>query len=198
MKKRLVSLLLAIVLVVGMFPMGLETVAATNVAAAAAAGSSEKGEMSRADYEALGFDLGLETTDESYIGPGNSTMNVKNELYLNYNGSSHYGWVLRDNLNLNHSSWSSYGTIGAYKLYGQYRNGDWAHLNEGNGYTNGQTGGEASVIGSGIESKNSHLLRTYETSVAFRSVSGKEDRVAQLYVKSAVNRADFTACLEIV
>ncbi|MBQ7120469.1 MAG: fibronectin type III domain-containing protein [Oscillospiraceae bacterium] len=198
MKKRLVSLLLAIVLVVGMFPMGLETVAATNVAAAAAAGSSEKGEMSRADYEALGFDLGLETTDESYIGPGNSTMNVKNELYLNYNGSSHYGWVLRDNLNLNHSSWSSYETIGAYKLYGQYRNGDWAHLNEGNGYTNGQTGGEASVIGSGIESKNSHLLRTYETSVAFRSVSGKEDRVAQLYVKSSDKRADFTACLEIV
>ena len=188
---KLTSWLLAIVMIVGMIPAGIMTVAQ-------AATSSQKGEMSRSDYEALGFDIGLETTDESYIGPGNTTMNVRNELYLNYNGSSHYGWVLRDNLNLDHSSWSSYETIGAYKLYGQYRNGDWAHLNEGNGYTNGQTGGEASVIGSRIKSNNTHQLRTYETSIAFRSVSGKEDRVAQLYLKSSDNRADFTACLEIV
>lgn len=188
---KLSAWLLAIVMVVGMLPASLVTVVQ-------AADSSEKGEMSRSDYEALGFDIGLETTDESYIGPGNTTMNVRNELYLNYNGSSHYGWVLRDNLNLDHSSWSSYETIGAYKLYGQYRNGDWAHLNEGNGYTYGQTGGEDSVIGSRIKSSNSHQLRTYETSVSFRSASGKEDRVAQLYVKSSDNRVDYKACLEIV
>jgi len=191
MKKRLVSLLLAVVMLVGLLPMGAVTVAQ-------AAEPAEKGQLSRSDYESLGFSLDMDTSSESYIGPGNSVMNVKNELYLNYNGSSHYGWVLRDNLNLNHANWSSYGTIGAYKLYGQYQNGDWAHLNEGNGYTNGQTGGEDSVIGSDIKSKNTHQNRTYETAVAYRSASGKEDRVAQLYVRSAVNRADFEARLEIV
>ena len=116
MKKRVVSLLLAAAMLFGFVPAGLVTVSHAEEPAA------EKSEMDQSTYETLGFVVDLETSDESYIGPGNSVMNAKNELFLDYNGSSHYGWVLRDNLNLHHASWTNYGTIGAYKLYGQYIN----------------------------------------------------------------------------
>ena len=190
MLKRLLSILLVAAMLIGFFPAGVITVAHAEETA-------EKGEIDKSTLEMLGFTISADAPEESYLGPGNTTMAEKSELYLNYGGFRNYGWMLRENLNLYHN-WSSYENYGAYKLYGEYHNGDWADLEVGNGYTYGTTGGQASVIGSNVRSANAHLNRNYETSVEYRSASGKNDRVAQLYVVSAKDRVDFTAYLEII
>ena len=190
MRKRLLSMLLVVALLISLFPAGVATVAH-------AAEETEKSEINEATLEALGFALDEDAPDDQYFGPGNTTMATKNELYLNINGSSHYGWILRDNLNLNHPNWTSYKTIGAYALYGQYKNGDWANLSANNGYTNGQTGGDGTVIGR-YNKQEYHLNRAYETAEEYRTSSGKLDRVAQLYVTASKNRSEANAYLEIV
>ena len=190
MLKRLLSILLVAAMLIGFFPAGVITVAQAEETA-------EKGEIDKSTLEMLGFTISADAPEESYLGPGNTTMAEKSELYLNYGGFRNYGWMLRENLNLYHN-WSTYENYGAYKLYGEYHNGDWADLDSDNGYTYGTTGGQESVIGSNVRSANAHLNRNYETSVEYRSASGKNDRVAQLYVASAKNRVDFTAYLEII
>lgn len=192
--KRLLSSLLTAAMLAGCIPAS----ASASTVSAAAAETNEARIIDRSTYEKLGFNLDLSTTDESFLGPGNTTLNTKNELYLNYNGSSNYGWMLRDNLDFNHENWTNYKTIGAYKLYGQYRNGDWAHLNDDNGYTYGQTGGQESVIGSDIHSENTHQNRAYETSTEYRSASGRLDRVAQIYVVAGKERKDYKVSLELL
>ena len=190
MLKRLLSILLVAAMLIGFFPAGVITVAQAEETA-------EKGEIDKSTLEMLGFTISADAPEESYLGPGNTTMAEKSELYLNYGGFRNYGWMLRENLDLYHN-WSSYENYGAYKLYGEYHNGDWADLDSDNGYTYGTTGGQESVIGSNVRSANAHLNRNYETSVEYRSASGKNDRVAQLYVTSAKDRVDFTAYLEII
>lgn len=189
MRKRLLSILLTAALLISLFPAGAATVAH-------AAESVEKTTVDESTFDALGFGLNKDVATDRYLGPGNTTMSTKNELYMRINGSSHYGWILRENLNLNHPNWSNYGTIGAYRLYGQYKNGDWAKLTEGNGYTYGQTGGQDSVLGSWFSS-GSHQNRAYETATEYRSATGKVDRVAKLYVTASTNRIEYTAKLQI-
>ena len=190
MRKRLLSILLTAALLISLFPAGAATVAH-------AAESVEKTTVDESTFDALGFGLNKDVATDRYLGPGNTTMSTKNELYMRINGSSHYGWILRENLNLNHPNWSNYGTIGAYRLYGQYKNGDWAKLTEGNGYTYGQTGGQDSVLGSWFSS-GSHQNRAYETATEYRSATGKVDRVAKLYVTASTNRIEYTAKLQIM
>ena len=195
MKKRIVSLLLTAAVLVGFLPTGLVT--------PAYAAEDEKTPIDQSTYEALGFTTTLGSKDEDradspYLGvnAGRTTMNTKNELYLDYQAHKNYGWVLRDNLNFSHTDWNGYESIGAYKLYGQYRQGDYDHLNAGNGYTDGQLGG--TMLGKGITSSGSHKNRAYKTAVEFQSSSGKKDMVAQLYVTSGSKRTDWVAKLELL
>jgi len=192
-RKRLLSLLLTTAMLMGLIPMGIVT------PTYAAETEGEKSPIDQGTFEELGFNVKDQFDEDSFIGPGNTTMNTKNELYLDYQAHKNYGWMLRENLNFNHSSWNGYDGIGAYKLYGQFNDGSKTdHLNEGNGYTYGQTGGESTVIGSGITSTGSHKSRAYKTAVEFRSSSGKKDMVAQLYVTSGSNRTDWIAKLELL
>lgn len=205
MKKRLLSMLLVAAMLISCFPAlpitwaraeSMSGQSGTVVPSYQMAGNgSPSGKLDEDAYHALGFDTSMGTKDESVLGPGNTTMNTKHELYLNYNGYRNYGWVLRENLNLYHN-WTSYHDAGAYKYYGQFYNKDYAHLNAGNGYTHGVLGGN--TLGSYIKSENNHLTRVFELSTAFRSSSGKEDRVAQIYINSSSVRKDFTARLELI
>lgn len=195
MKKRIVSLLLTAAVLVGFLPTGLVT--------PAYAAGDEKTPIDQSTYEALGFTTTLSSKDEDradspYLGvnAGRTTMNTKNELYLDYQAHKNYGWVLRDNLNFSHTGWNGYESIGAYKLYGQYRQGDYDHLNAGNGYTDGQLGG--TMLGKGITSSGSHKNRAYKTAVEFQSSSGKKDMVAQLYVTAGTERTQWVAKLELL
>ncbi|MBR4880033.1 MAG: hypothetical protein IKU13_09435, partial [Clostridia bacterium] len=195
--KRLLSSLLVLAMFAGFVPSTMFT----TVAKAAETGV-EKSPIDQSTYETLGFTTDLGTTDESYLTSksyGKTTMNTKNELYLDYQAHKNYGWVLRDNLNLHHTKWTSYEDIGAYRLYGQFMNESKTDdLDSKNGWTYGQTGEEASLIGSSIDSTGYHLSRAYKTAVEFRSSSGKLDRVAQLYVTAGANRTDWVAKLEIL
>ncbi|MBQ6867782.1 MAG: Ig-like domain repeat protein, partial [Clostridia bacterium] len=95
--------------------------------------------------------------------------------------------------------WNGYDDIGAYRLYGQYMDyGKTDDLDGKNGWTYGQTGQEASLIGSGITSTGSHKSRAYKTAVEYRTASGRKDMVAQLYVTSGSNRTDWVAKLELL
>ena len=190
MLKRLLSVLLAAALLLGCFP-------AVAAPAAHAEETPQKTGVTEATFNALGFGLNQEFPDDRYLGPGNTTMLTQSELYLDINGSSHYGWILRQGLNLHNKNWTSYKSIGAYQLYFQYKNGDWADLDAKNGYTYGQTGGQSTVMGSDNE-QGYHLSKAYETAEAYRTASGRKDRVAQLSVNVGTNRIDSSVRLEIV
>ncbi len=187
MKKRLTSILLAAALVCSMLP------AFSLPAAAADAGKSE---ITEATYEALGFSLDAGIAADQYFGPGRTTLYTKNELYFNLNGSSNSGWLVRDNLKLN-NNWNGTEKAGAYELYGQFKNGDWANLKPKYGYNKGSTDGDKSVLASGLSSNNKHMGRAYAASTAYKSASGKEDRAAQLYVTVGMERKDYHVYLEI-
>ena len=124
-------------------------------------------------------------------------MNVKNELYLNLQSHKNYGWIMRDNLNLNHTPTTNYHNMGAYELYKHYKGGKYDKIDSDYGYTKGQTGGDGTVIGSSLSSEGYHTKNAYETSVALRSGSGKEDRVAVLYVESGAKRNEWVAKLQV-
>ena len=92
MKKRIVSLLLTAAILVGFIPAGMTTVAQ------AADETVEKAPLDQSTYEALGFTTTLGSKDEDradspYLGvnAGRTTMNTKNELYLDYQAHKNYG-----------------------------------------------------------------------------------------------------------
>lgn len=153
-------------------------------------------QMDENAYKNIGFDTGAKDAEESYLGPGNMVLYPQNELYFDYNGSSNYGYLMRDNLNLYQTIGNNLKAAGAYERYGQYKNGDWANLDGNNGYNRGSLGGQE--LSKNLVSKNSHQNRAYAVSTAFKSIGGREDRIAQIYVKSSKNRSEYKVCLEIL
>ena len=138
MKKRALSWLLALTMLLTLAPQALPTWAS-------AAGTNESGsttesktetKLSANTYSALGLSrdvntTGLDDKKQPYgkAEPGNTVAtNVINELYVNFNGSIHYGWSILDKLTMqyktNISDWNSsenfYGAM-AYWRYGQQR-----------------------------------------------------------------------------
>ena len=190
MKKRFLSLALAAVMAVGMLPM----TAVQN--AAAATESEQKSAIDRSAYEGLGFTgLDAENDDNSFFGTANTVLMPKKELYLNYNGSSNYGQLLRSGLNM-YNGGGGLRERGAYQRYGQYKNGDWANLKDENGYTGGQLGG--TELYRDVTSKNSHKRRAYAESVAFNPGGGRDSNVATVYITTVDgNRSNQKISLEI-
>lgn len=176
MKKRLLSLALAAVMAIGTLP----AVTVQNTAAAPQA--EQKSSIDRSAYEGLGFS-GLDAADdgESFFGRGNTVLMPKKELYIDYNGSSNFGQVLRSGLNMTNGG-GGLAERGAYKRYGQFINGDWAKLEDKNGYTNGQLGG--SELFRNVKSENRHQSRAYAESVAFNTGDGRDSAVATVYVQT--------------
>lgn len=160
--------------------------------------AEEKQELDEGAYKALGFETDITDPEEGYFGESEYTvLNPEKELYFDINGSRHYGWVMRDSMFLYRDDIKTDSLLepGAYKLYGQYYNGKDAKLSEKNGYTTGRQGGR--VIGSALTSENSHLQRAYATSTEYKSASGYDDRVAELYVVSNKERAKEQVYLSI-
>lgn len=174
----------------------LFTAAFASIPAKQVKAAEEKIHMDESAYKSLGFELQDEVPSESYIGPGNMVMYPQRELFFDFNGSSNYGSVMRDNLNLYQTIGDNLKMAGAYERYGQYKNNDWANLKENYGYTKGSLGGQE--LWKNLSSRNTHKNRAYAVSEAFKSASGKEDRVAQLYVRSSKKRSEYEVCLEII
>ncbi len=190
--KRMGSRILAFQLAAAL----LVATAFTAIPAKKAKAAEEKIQMDESAYNAIGFDTSAEDAEESYLGPGNTVLYPQNELLFDFNGSSNYGYIIRDNLNLYQNIGDNLSQAGAYERYGQYRNGDWAKLEGKYGYTQGSLGGQE--LNKSLTSKNTHKSRAYATSTAFKSDSGRDDRVAQLYVTSSRNRSESQVYLEIL
>ena len=193
--KRILSMALSVLMIFSLLPAGLMSLPAE---AAENTSSGAKTAIDEAGYEALGFaNLGLEVPEGDIFGPGgNTVMFEQKELLFNYNGSSNYGKMLRDNVNLYQNiNPDDLEAAGAMSLYGQYRNDDWSHLNSGNGYNSGRLGGNNTAIVK--NTGNTHQNIAYSTSVEFNNGSGKKDHVARVKINSNEKRSAQKVVLEI-
>ncbi len=193
---RVTATVVCLAMILSFMPM---ITPATDEIVAAASTSATKKEINSTAYEGLGFRVdNLQVPAEDIFGPGgNTVMKEQSELVFNYNASSNYGLLVRDNLNLKQNiDPNNRKQAGAIKLYGQYRNDDWSNLDEDNGYSYGSLGGQTTVTTKATN--NTHRNRAYSTSTEYRSTTGKKDRVARVYIRSAADREDQSIVLEIL
>lgn len=205
MKKRALSWLLALTMLLTLAPQALPTWAS-------AAGKDESGsktesktetKLSANTYSALGLSRDVNTSalpkgQQPYgkAEPGNTVAtNVINELYVNFNGSIHYGWSILDNIPMqyktNISNWTSsdnfYGAMDYWRPNQQP-----VHYGTGNKKKGAlfakdgtNTGGAHNALGSSINSANKHLTYQYSKSEAFSPNTGKDNYVAEMTINSA-------------
>ena len=202
MKKRALSWLLALTMLLTLAPQALPTWAS-------AAGTNESGsttenktetKLSANTYSALGLSRDVDTTGlddgkQPYgkAKAGNTVAtNVINELYVNFNGSIHYGWSILDKLTMEYktgiSDWTSsdnfYGAMGYWRPGQQtvhYKNGD---KSAGALFAEDRVAGEHNGKSS-INSANKHLTYQYSKSEAFSPNTGKDNYVAEMTINSA-------------
>lgn len=202
MKKRALSWLLALTMLLTLAPQALPTWAS-------AAGTDESGsktesktetKLSANTYSALGLSRDVNTSalpkgQQPYgkAEPGNTVAtNVINELYVNFNGSIHYGWSILDKLTMEYktgiSDWTSsdnfYGAMGYWRPGQQtvhYKNGD---KSAGALFAEDGVAGEHNGKSS-INSANKHLTYQYSKSEAFSPNTGKDNYVAEMTINSA-------------
>ena len=125
MKKRALSWLLALTMLLTLAPQALPTWASAEE-------SKTETKLSANTYSALGLSQDVNTSalpkgQQPYgkAEPGNTVAtNVINELYVNFNGSIHYGWSVLDNLTMQYKdgegiNWTSsdnfYGAMGYWR-----------------------------------------------------------------------------------
>lgn len=129
MKKRALSWLLALTMLLTLAPQALPTWA--SAAGTDESGSKTETKLSANTYSALGLSRDVDTSalpkgQQPYgkAEPGNTVAtNVINELYVNFNGSIHYGWSILDKLTMEYktgiSDWTSsdnfYGAMGYWR-----------------------------------------------------------------------------------
>ena len=205
MKKRMLSWLLALTMLLTLAPQALP------VWASAAESTNGTDTQSQTEsnkkfsaYSALGLSQEVDDTEKPKEQPygkaeeGNTiATNVINELYVNFNGSIHYGWSILDDMSMeydgnsgalgywrpnpkntsNPSKWSANTTKSA--LFAE--NGT-----EGNYITNGNVD-TAKVKGNKINSNNKHLTNQYSKSEAFSPNTGKDNYVAEMVLDSDNN-----------
>ena len=208
MKKRALSWLLALTMLLTLAPQALPVWASATGEKSSTATQNES-KLSANTYSALGLSRSIKPSDEGLdqgkqpygdAVEGNTVAtNVINELYVNFNGSIHYGWSILDNLTMqyktNISDWNSsenfYGAM-AYWRYGQqrvaFKYGDTSlsalFAEDKNGKVtvsdhNETINGNKS---SSISSANKHLVYQYSKSEAFSPNTGKDNYVAELVV----------------
>lgn len=211
MKKRALSWLLALTMLLTLAPQTLPVWASATGEKSNTATQTES-KLSANTYSALGLSRSIKPSDEGLdqgkqpygdAVEGNTVAtNVINELYVNFNGSIHYGWSILDNLTMqyktNISDWNSsenfFGAM-AYWRYGQqrvsFKYGDTSlsalFAEDKNGTVtasehNKTINGNKS---SSISSANKHLVYQYSKSEAFSPNTGKDNYVAELVVNDA-------------
>ena len=198
MKKRALSWLLALTMLLTLAPQALPTWA--SAAGTDESGSTTETKLSANTYSALGLSRDVNTSalpkgQQPYgkAEPGNTVAtNVINELYVNFNGSIHYGWSILDNLTMEYktgiSDWTSsdnfYGAMGYWRPGQQtvhYKNGD---KSAGALFAEDEVAGEHNGKSS-INSANKHLTYQYSKSEAFSPNTGKDNYVAEMTIDSA-------------
>lgn len=199
MKKRALSWLLALTMLLTLAPQALPTWA--SAAGTDESGSTTETKLSANTYSALGLSRDVNTSalpkgQQPYgkAEPGNTVAtNVINELYVNFNGSIHYGWSILDNIPMeyktNISNWTSsdnfYGAMGYWRpnqqtvKYGSGSSSDGALFAK-----QGSEGGEHDYLGKSINSANKHLTYQYSKSEAFSPNTGKDNYVAEMTIDS--------------
>ena len=201
MKKRALSWLLALTMLLTLAPQTLPVWASATGEKSNTATQTES-KLSANTYSALGLSRNVADSEKPKDQPygkaevGNTiATNVINELYVNFNGSIHYGWSILDNLTMqyktNISDWTSSGNF--YGAMGYWRpNQQPVHYGTGNEKegalfaTSGtNTGGKHNELGSSINSANKHLTYQYSKSEAFSPNTGKDNYVAEMTIDSA-------------
>ena len=197
MKKRALSWLLALTMLLTLAPQALPTWASAEE-------SKTETKLSANTYSALGLSRDVNTSalpkgQQPYgkAEPGNTVAtNVINELYVNFNGSIHYGWSILDNIPMEYrddceGNWTNsrnfYGAMDYWRPNQQpvhYGNGN---KKEGALFAeNGsKTGGvHDDHLGKSINSANKHLTYQYSKSEAFSPNTGKDNYVAEMTIDS--------------
>lgn len=205
MKKRALSWLLALTMLLTLAPQTLPTWA--SAAGTDESGSTTETKLSANTYSALGLSRDVNTSalpkgQQPYgkAEPGNTVAtNVINELYVNFNGSIHYGWSILDNIPMKYrdganigNNWTSsdnfYGAMGYWRPNQQTVNyGSGSSSNGALFAENGSnTGGvHDDHLGKSINSANKHLTYQYSKSEAFSPNTGKDNYVAEMTIDSA-------------
>ena len=201
MKKRALSWLLALTMLLTLAPQTLPVWASATGEKSNTATQTES-KLSANTYSALGLSRNVADSEKPKDQPygkaevGNTiATNVINELYVNFNGSIHYGWSILDNLTMqyktNISDWTSSGNF--YGAMGYWRpNQQPVHYGTGNekkgalfAKNETNTGGAHNALGSSINSANKHLTYQYSKSEAFSPNTGKDNYVAEMTIDSA-------------
>ena len=197
MKKRALSWLLALTMLLTLAPQTLPVWASATGETSNTATQTES-KLSANTYSALGLSRNVADSEKPKDQPygkaevGNTiATNVINELYVNFNGSIHYGWSILDNLTMQWtdtagSNWTSADNFaGAMKYWRpnqqevHYKNGN---QEEGALFATNKTAGKHNKLGDYINSANKHLVYQYSKSEAFSPNTGKDNYVAELVV----------------
>ena len=208
MKKRALSWLLALTMLLTLAPQTLPVWASATGEKSNTATQTES-KLSANTYSALGLSRsvdvkaeGLDPKQQPYgKADAGSTIatNVINELYVNFNGSIHYGWSILDNMPMQYrdganigNNWTSsnnfYGAMGYWRPNQQTVNyGSGSSSNGALFAENGSsTGGvHDDHLGKSINSANKHLTYQYSKSEAFSPNTGKDNYVAEMTIDSA-------------
>lgn len=207
MKKRALSWLLALTMLLTLAPQALPTWA--SAAGTDESGSTTETKLSANTYSALGLSRdvnpeqqGLSKEKQPYgkAKVGNTVAtNVINELYVNFNGSIHYGWSILDNIPMQYrdgadigNNWTSsdnfYGAMGYWRPNQQTVNYGSGKESNGALFATNKTAGEHDDhLGKSINSANKHLTYQYSKSEAFSPNTGKDNYVAELVLDSNNN-----------
>ena len=196
MKKRALSWLLALTMLLTLAPQALPTWASAEE-------SKTETKLSANTYSALGLSRDVNTSalpkgQQPYgkAEPGNTVAtNVINELYVNFNGSIHYGWSVLDNLTMQYKdgegiNWTSsdnfYGAMGYWRPNQQTVKYSTGSSTKGALFATNKTAGEHDDhLGKSINSANKHLTYQYSKSEAFSPNTGKDNYVAEMTIDSA-------------
>ena len=203
MKKRALSWLLALTMLLTLAPQTLPVWASATGEKSSTATQTES-KLSANTYSALGLSRNVADSEKPKDQPygkaevGNTiATNVINELYVNFNGSIHYGWSILDNIPMEYrddceGNWTNsrnfYGAMDYWRPNQQpvhYGNGNKKEgaLFAENGSTTG--GVHDDHLGKSINSANKHLTYQYSKSEAFSPNTGKDNYVAEMTIDSA-------------
>ena len=201
MKKRALSWLLALTMLLTLAPQTLPVWASATGEKSNTATQTES-KLSANTYSALGLSRNVADSEKPKDQPygkaevGNTiATNVINELYVNFNGSIHYGWSILDNLTMQYKDgegidWTSsdnfYGAMGYWRPNQQPVHYGTGNKKEGALFATNKTAGEHDDhLGKSINSANKHLTYQYSKSEAFSPNTGKDNYVAEMTIDSA-------------
>ena len=203
MKKRALSWLLALTMLLTLAPQTLPVWASATGEKSSTATQTET-KLSANTYSALGLSRNVADSEKPKDQPygkaevGNTiATNVINELYVNFNGSIHYGWSILDNIPMEYrddcgGNWTNsrnfYGAMDYWRPnqqpvnYGTGNKKDGALFAENGSKTGGV---HDDHLGKSINSANKHLTYQYSKSEAFSPNTGKDNYVAEMTIDSA-------------